>query len=164
MKSNINYREVTGEQLFDMLKEVFLLTREEFRNNNDIKMWIQKDKNYIYLKNAEINRFDELLFDFDFTEKQDLGVDEMISYVKLKRTFLKGGSKKLKFHGFDMEKNVRTESWKKYSFNHFERSGVRRSLISGLSMLADVTRATPVSTRFSTVSPRICRTMVLTPR
>ena len=49
-------------------------------------------------------------------------------------------------------------------FSHFERSGFSSSFIAGSFMFCDVARLTPVSMRFSTGSPLMCDTSVLTAR
>lgn len=118
-KSNINYRELTGEDLFGALKDTFQIVRSVLKNNDRMKMWIKKDNNVVFLKDFEIDRFNDLTFDFDFVENDP---DDLISYVKLKRTFLLGKSKRIKFNGFELEKRTKIESWKRYSFNHIEKN------------------------------------------
>ena len=49
-------------------------------------------------------------------------------------------------------------------FSHFERSGLSSSFIAGSSMFSFVAMCTPVSIRFSTFSPLMCPTSVLTAR
>ena len=49
-------------------------------------------------------------------------------------------------------------------FSHFERSGLSSSFIAGSSMFSFVAMCTPVSIRFSTFSPLMCETSVLTAR
>lgn len=122
--NKINYRKITGKELFGMFKESFRITKTLLKENDDIKMWIKKDNNIFYLKNVDIDRFYDLSFDFDFnhTEEKEKGIDELITFVKLKRAFLSGKSKKIKFNGFEMEKRIKMESWRKYSFNHIEKN------------------------------------------